>query len=249
MAIALQGVSLSFGERPLLVDLDLQVPRGQTVALIGPSGVGKTTLLRILNGTQTVRQGSVRVLGEDPFVLGDRALRQLRRRIGHLQQNDGLLPGLRTLHNVLVGRLGHWSSARALWSLLRPQESERALEALGRVGLGGRADAPIASLSGGERQRVACARLLVQDPELVLADEPSASLDPALAREVVDLLLQLAREAGRTCLVTVHDLSLIGPGFDRVLALRDGGFALDCSGADFDAAEAARLFPAQRVRR
>ncbi len=226
-AVRLRGVGVAFGPRVVLKDLDMEVGRGQAIALLGPSGAGKTTLFRVLTGSQRIDTGSLAVLGEDPASLSRRGLRELRLRIGHIYQNDALIPGLRTIHNVLIGRLGSWSLAKSLWSLLFPREEDLVREALGRVGLADRIDAPIHTLSGGQRQRVSIARMLVQDPELVLADEPSSSLDPRLAREAVEMLVGLAKEEGRTCLVSLHDTSLIGDHFDRVLCLRDGGWFFD----------------------
>ncbi len=227
----LRGVAKRIGERALLRDLTLAVPRGQRVALIGPSGAGKTTLLRLPAGVLWPSTGDVRVLGRSTTGLHGRALRALRAQIGFLHQQDNLVPGLRIAHNVLIGRLGSWSLARALWSLVRPQEVERAHAALARVEIGDRLWALPEELSGGEQQRVAIARLLLQDPRLVLADEPVSALDIRLGREVVRLLLALAAR-DRTLVCSLHSLDLLGLGFDRVLALRDGALVFDGAPAE-----------------
>jgi len=229
--IEFEGVDKRIGERVLLRDLTLRIAAGQRTALIGPSGAGKTTLLRLIAGVLWPSGGAVRVLGRTTGTLHGRELCRLRRQIGFLYQQDNLVPGLRVVHNVLIGRLGKWSLGKALWSLLRPQEVARAHAALQRVELGERLWALPDELSGGEQQRVAIARLLVQEPRVVLADEPVSSLDIRLGREVVQLLLGLTG-AGRTLVVSLHTLDLLGLGFDRVLALRGGELLFDGPPAD-----------------
>jgi phosphonate transport system ATP-binding protein len=217
------GAEKRIGDKILLAPLDLRVPRGQRVALIGPSGAGKTTLLRLIAGVLWPSAGTVRVLGMTTGQLRGRALANLRRQVGFLHQQDNLL---RTAHNVLMGRLGHWSLLRSLWSLLWPQQLELAHAALQRVELGNRLWALPDELSGGEQQRVAIARLLVQAPRILLADEPVSALDIRLGREVIRLLLGIA--AGDTTTITsLHSLDLLAEGFDRVLALRAGKLVFD----------------------
>jgi phosphonate transport system ATP-binding protein len=228
-ALELEGVALSFGERHIFESLDLRVRKGERVALIGPSGVGKTSLLRMATGVLRPSRGSVRSLGEDVGSLSGRGFRYFRRRVGMLYQSDNLVAPLRVIHNVLMGRLGAWSWARALLSLFWPLERERAAAALRRVELEDRLwDLPSA-LSGGERQRVAIARLIVQAPELVLADEPASSLDPRLGQQIIRLLAELATEHGSTLIVSLHTLDLLEGNFDRVVALGDGGICWEGS--------------------
>lgn len=224
--VEFRGVAKHIGDSVLLRDLSLQIPRGQRTALIGPSGAGKTTLLRLVAGVLWPSTGSVHVLGTVTGSLHGRQLCQLRRQIGFLHQQDNLVPGLRVAHNVLMGRLGTWSLWKALWSLVRPQDVERAHAALQQVELGHRLWALPDELSGGEQQRVAIARLLLQEPRIVLADEPVSSLDIRLGREVVQLLLGLTGR-DRTLVVSLHTLELLGLGFDRVLALRAGELVYD----------------------
>lgn len=225
-ALALAGARKRFGEHAILAGVSLEIPVGQTVALVGPSGAGKTTLLRILAGMLPLDEGTVHVRGE----------------VGMLYQNDALVLGLRTVHNVLVGRLGKWSFWKGLVSLLFPREVERARAALAAVDLEDKLFAPVGTLSGGQRQRVALARLLAQDARIVLADEPASALDPRLRQQVLNLLLRLARERGVTLLVSLHEMDLLDAGFDRVLALRDGTWFYDGSPEGLDAALRARLF-------
>ena len=246
-AVELRGVTRSFAGRPVLKNLDLVVPRGQVVALLGPSGAGKTTLLRVLTGLLPPDAGVVRVLGQDVSSLPSRQKRRFRRRVGLLYQNDALVPGLRAVHNVLIGRLGRWSLLKSLVSLAWPRDLEVAASALRAVQLEDRLHARIGALSGGQRQRVVIARLLVQDPEIILADEPAASLDPRLGEDVVKLLVQLSRERGKTLVVSLHDMNLVSDLFDRVLALKDGAWFWEGRPAELNREMIAAIFAAERT--
>jgi phosphonate transport system ATP-binding protein len=225
--VELRGATKAVDGRTILRDVSLTIAAGEQIAVIGPSGAGKTTLLRLIAGVLWPTSGSVTVLGQPIGQLGSHGLCKLRRQVGFLYQSDNLIPGLRVAHNVLMGRLGKWSLPRALWSLLWPQELPVAAAALDRVELGDRLWALPGQLSGGEQQRVAIARLLVQSPRILLADEPVSALDLRLGREVVRLLTALARERRTTLITSLHTLELLREGFDRVLALRDGRLLWD----------------------
>lgn len=199
---------------------------GERLAVVGASGAGKSTLLGVLNGTVRPGAGEVRVLGTDPAALRGRDLRRLRARTGTIHQGLELPGALRVVHNVNAGRLGSWSAARAAWSLVRPQGTAEVRDALNRVGLGDRMYERTDRLSGGQRQRVALARLLLQQPELVLADEPASALDPALADLALGLLGELAT-AGGALLTCLHDPALALRHCDRVVGLADGRVVLD----------------------
>ena len=177
----LQGVSKIYPNGcEALQAIDLHLAAGERVAVIGPSGAGKTTLFRMLNCTLRPSSGTLTIGGVDSTRLYGKRLRHLRCRIGTIYQQHNLVPRLRVMHNVLAGHLGHWSTLRALISLLRPLELGTAMTALQQVGLAEKIFQRTDHLSGGEQQRVAIARTLVQDPEVILADEPVASLDPGL---------------------------------------------------------------------
>ena len=221
-AFRIEHASKSFGGRAALEELTLSIREGERVAVIGPSGAGKTTLLRMLAGVFAPDSGSVRAFGRDISRLSGRELAHLRREIGLLYQSDNLIPSLRVVHNVLMGRLGSWSTLRALRSLVWPREVDSARAALREVELEDRLwDLP-GALSGGEQQRVAIARLILQGPRALLADEPASSLDQRLGREVVLKLAALARARGATLVVSLHTLDLLGEHIDRILALRGG---------------------------
>lgn len=221
-ALCIDDVTLAFGARTVLRDLSLEVAAGERVAVIGPSGAGKTTLLRMLTGVLQPARGQVRVLGHDARNLRGRRLQRLRRDIGLLQQGDNLIPELRVVHNVLMGRLGRWSLPRALLSLFWPRELTDVRAALRSVELEDRLWAMPGELSGGQQQRVAIARLILQRPRLMLADEPVSQLDIRLGRELMQRLCRLAAREGATLLVNLHGLELLDAGFDRVCALREG---------------------------
>jgi phosphonate transport system ATP-binding protein len=210
-----------------LRDLRLRVSAGERVALIGPSGAGKTTLFRLLNCTLRPTTGTISIGQVNSTHLHGRRLRQVRRTIGTIYQQHNLVPRLRVMHNVLAGHLGRWSVLRALFSLLRPLELDTAVAALQQVGLTDKIFQRTDQLSGGEQQRVAIARVLVQDPAVILADEPVASLDPALAESIVRLLIDLAEQRQKTLLVSLHNVPLALEYFPRVLALQRGRLVFD----------------------
>ncbi len=230
--IALQGVRVVFDGRPVLDGVDLEVHAGDRVALVGPSGGGKTSVLRLCTGSLVPAEGTVRVLGQDVSRATPAELRALRRRIGAVHQQLHLVAPLRVVHNVNAGHLGAWSRARALRSLVRPVEVDLAREALARMGIADKLFERTDRLSGGEQQRVALARVLVQGPDIVLADEPVSSLDPARAEEVLDLLCEVAGDRERTLLVSLHDFALARRRCDRVVGIRDGRVAFDLPASD-----------------
>jgi len=236
--IRLRSVTVDAGSTRALDDVDLVVRRGERVALVGPSGAGKTTLLMVINGTVVPDRGAVTVLGSAP----GSADRRSRTRVGTVYQQLHLIGPLQVVHNVNAGRLPAWSLGRALWSLVRPQETTAVAEVLDRVGIAHKARERTERLSGGEQQRVAIARVLAQRPEVLLADEPVSSLDPARAREVMDLLRSLAVEAGRTLVVSLHAFALARSHCDRIVGLRGGRVVFDAPAAAVGDDMAAALY-------
>jgi len=224
-AARLRGVGRRFGERAAVSDIDLTIGPGERVGLLGPSGAGKSTLLALLGGSLLPTSGSVEVLGTDLTGIPSGRLRSLQLRIGTISQRLDLVDQVRVLHNVNAGRLGRWSTSRALGALVSPRADAVAVSALERVGLGWAVHERTERLSGGERQRVAIARLLVQQPDLVLADEPVSSLDPTRASEVLDLL-RMATPHG-TLVVSLHQPELARRHCTRVIGLQHGQVVLD----------------------
>jgi phosphonate transport system ATP-binding protein len=222
--VSLRAVTVDAGSTRALDDVSLTVWPGERVALVGPSGAGKTTLLMVLNGTVVPGSGDVAVLGHTPGAPGSQSVRS---RIGTVYQQLHLAGPLQVVHNVNAGRLAQWTFARALWSLVRPQQTREAQAVLDRVGIAHKIRQRTERLSGGEQQRVAIARVLAQRPELLLADEPVSSLDPGRAREVMDLLRSLSSESRRTLVVSLHAFDLARSHCDRIVGLRAGRVVFD----------------------
>ncbi|WP_182526799.1 phosphonate ABC transporter ATP-binding protein [Nocardioides dongkuii] len=227
VVVALRGVSVSYGGHAALRDVDLVVRAGERVALVGPSGAGKSTLLRLCTGAARPDAGDVEVLGQSLSRPPAAALADVRRRTGTIHQSLHLVGRLRVVHNVNAGHLGRWSTWQALTSLVRPRETETARAALARLGIAEKLLTRTDRLSGGEQQRVALARVLVQNPDLVLADEPVSSLDPARADEVMRLLCETVATPARTLVVSLHDFDLAVRRCDRVVGLRGGRVVFD----------------------
>ena len=221
----LDAVTVAYSGRAAVGPVSLRVPRGQALALVGPSGAGKTTLLRVLAGQVPPTSGAVLLSGRDLTRL--RGGRELPRLVGLLPQRLDLVPQLSVRHNAQAGALGRWGLLRSLAALLLPLEHPPAREAVRRVGLSELSASRVADLSGGEQQRVALARLLVQDPSVLLADEPVASLDPARADQLLGLLRGMAGEGGHTLVASLHAPELARRHFDRVVGLRDGRVVFD----------------------
>lgn len=228
----LRGVGKTYGTLHALRDIDLEIGRGEQVALVGPSGAGKSTLIGLLNGTISPGAGDLLTLGQDLSRLRSRARRDVQRQIGTIYQQFYLTDSLRVVHNVNAGHLGRWSFFKAMLSLVWPLEVKTALRALEQVGIPEKLYARTGHLSGGQQQRVAIARVLVQDPAVILADEPISSLDPERGREIMDLLRDLSTQTGKTLVVSVHAVQFALSHFERVVGLREGRIFFDCSTRD-----------------
>ncbi len=223
----LENVSVEFENVAALRDVTLRVGQGERVVLVGASGAGKSTLLALLNGSLLPTRGRVRLLGKNFAQLSRAEQRATQRHIGSIYQQFHLVPNLPVIHNVNAGHLGAWSFARAAWSLARPSQRETARRALAQVGIAEKIDARTESLSGGQQQRVAIARVLVQNPQAILADEPISSLDPERGREIMDLLRDISVHSARTLVCSLHAVEYALTHFDRVIGLRHGQKVFD----------------------
>jgi phosphonate transport system ATP-binding protein len=210
-----------------LDNISLEIPDGQFVAIIGLSGSGKSTLLRCINRLIDPTEGRILWNDLDITAATDDELREIRRRIGMIFQQFNLVKRASVMTNVLSGRLGYINPIYSLINHVPRAEKTRAIEALERVGIADKANNRASALSGGQQQRVGIARALMQEPELMLADEPVASLDPATSHSVMKYLVQLNKELGITVLCSLHFLSLARAYADRVIALKDGKVEFD----------------------
>jgi phosphonate transport system ATP-binding protein len=214
--------------------VSLQISEGEHIALLGPSGAGKSTLFRLLNATLRPTTGSLLFEGKDLSRMTGAQIRSVRRSIGTIYQQHNLVPSLSVLQNTLCGGLGRWSFAHTLRGMLHPhrKDVEKAERAIECVGLIDKRDARADELSGGQQQRVAIARALMQDPDVILADEPVASLDPRLAEEIMDLLLRIAGDDKRTLVVSLHKVDVAIQRLPRIVALRNGSIEFDAASTD-----------------
>jgi phosphonate transport system ATP-binding protein len=243
-SFALRNVGVRLGSQDVLDGVNLAIGPGERVALVGPSGAGKTTLLRVLNGVVQPTAGAFLLAGSDLTGLSGRALRAWRARVGFVPQDHALVPNLRVMQNVMSGKLGKRGIFAALRSLMFPSAAdlELAFALLERVGIAEKLYARTDTLSGGQQQRVAIVRALFQEPEALLADEPVASVDPARARDLVQLLAELAQERELTLIASLHDLALAREFFPRVIGLRDGRIVFDKPSATLHASEVVDLY-------
>jgi phosphonate transport system ATP-binding protein len=238
--IEIIGLSKTYGPRvTALRDVSLCVKRGEFAVLLGPSGSGKSTLLRCINGLVEPSAGTIRVDGVQVTGSGLQR-RAVRRRIGMVFQGFNLIKALPVLHNVLVGRLGQKPLFHG-W-IFTTAEREMALDALDRVGLAGKAGVRAGSLSGGEQQRVGIARALVQRPDVILADEPVASLDPVTAQETLSLLREIHRTQGVTILCSLHQVGLARQFAERVFGLARGRLVFEGEGAALDERDLVHIY-------
>jgi phosphonate transport system ATP-binding protein len=248
--VALDRVSKVFGDRCALDCLSVKISPGEFVAVIGRSGAGKTTFLRCLSRFTPVTTGTIRFGDQELTSLRGRALRAHRARVGMIYQQFNLVKRLRVIDNVLVGRLGHLRRGHG-WAAMvyRFKDCDRdvALRCLDHVGMLDRAWQRTDTLSGGEQQRVAIAKILAQEPEIILADEPIASLDLANSQLVMDTLLQISRGAGLPVVATLHHVDFARQYAARILGFRAGRLVFDGPAAELTDSELQNIFGERRA--
>jgi len=210
-----------------LKNVSFIVDKPQVVTIIGPSGAGKSTLIRCINRLLKPTSGKVIMDDIDILALNRRELRKARRQMGMIFQEYNLVERLTVMENLLSGRLGYVSFWKSYRRKFPPEDVAAAFELLDRVGLSGYQDMRADSLSGGQRQRVGISRALMQQPKLLLVDEPTASLDPKTSRQIMRLLVELAHERGTPALVNIHDVGLAQSFADRIIGLAEGEIVFD----------------------
>tara|TARA_B100000902_G_C27309619_1_gene917585 strand:- start:1072 stop:1866 length:795 start_codon:yes stop_codon:yes gene_type:complete len=210
-----------------LQGVDLEIPNGQVLALIGPSGAGKSTLIRCVNRLVEPTDGSATLNEENLTKLSSRALRRARRRMGMIFQEYALVERLTVMENVLSGRLGYVGFWRSYFRKFPKDDVKEAFRLLDRVGLLEMADKRADELSGGQRQRVGICRALIQNPDLLLVDEPTASLDPKTSRQIMRLINELCAERGLTAIINIHDVLLAQMFSQRIVGLALGKVVYD----------------------
>lgn len=241
--LQLQALSKRYATGDLALDqVELNLPAGQVMALIGPSGAGKSTLIRCVNGLVTPSAGTITLAGASLTGLSAARLRRARRHIGMIFQEYALVERLSVMENVLSGRLGYVGFWASWLRRFPPQDIARAFELLDRVGLAGFQDKRADALSGGQRQRVGIARALMQEPQLLLIDEPTASLDPRTARQIMRLICELCRERSLSAIINIHDVPLALRYADRIVGLRKGQVVYDGAPAGLDAAALTEIY-------
>lgn len=214
-------------DTPILRDINITIDEPGIVAIIGPSGTGKSTLLRCINRLIKPSGGSILFRGDDVAAVQGRPLRELRRQVGMVFQEYNLVERLTVLENVLTGRLGYMSAWKAWRRQFAAEDIRRAFDLLDFVGLGDFAKQRADALSGGQRQRVGIARALMQDPVVLLADEPTSSLDPKTSVEIMELLTTLANDKGIPTLVNIHDVNLARRFARRMIGMSGGEVVYD----------------------
>lgn len=217
-----------------LNEVSMTVADGELVALIGPSGAGKSTLIRCVNRLVEPTSGAVRLGDTNLTELSQKELRLARRKVGMIFQSYALVNRLTVMENVLSGRLGYVGFWKSLLRRFPQSDIEEAFRLLERVGLDGLHDRRADALSGGQQQRVGIARALLQSPELLLVDEPTASLDPRTARQIMRLISELCQERGLAAIINIHDVPLARQFTQRIIGLRAGEVVFDGSPKDLD---------------
>ena len=210
-----------------LNNVTLEIPDGQLVALIGPSGAGKSTLIRCVNRLVDATKGTIHLGEREINGLSNRDLRRARRRMGMIFQEYALVERLTVMENVLSGRLGYVNFWQSLFRKYPKENVREAYRLLDRVDLMYMVDKRADELSGGQRQRVGICRALIQDPELLLVDEPTASLDPKTSRQIMRLIRELCEERGLAAIINIHDVALAQMFSERVVGLKLGEIVYD----------------------
>lgn len=227
---------------PALDNLNLTLEKGEFVCVLGRSGAGKSTFIRTINGLQPLTSGNVTVLGCDLKYLPEKKLRQVRSEIGMIFQHFHLIPRMTVRQNVYTGRFGQRSNWRNFLGVFNEEEKKLADYYMKEVGLLPYAERRVERLSGGQKQRVGIARAMVQDPSILLGDEPVASLDPTTSDYIFELLLQMHEKRNLTTVINVHDVELAKKYASRIIGLKNGALVYDGKPADMTDKDLADIY-------
>lgn len=240
-AIAISSCTVKLGSLTVLRELSLSIRAREQLAVIGPSGAGKTTLVRVLS-TALRTHPEIVLWGQSPWQLTPGKRQQLRAKIGTIWQQAPLPPSQRVITAVLAGKLGQWGLLQSLRNLWHPLDPDGAYEALKKLNMEQKLSERCGDLSGGQLQRVSVARVLYQSPELILADEPVSSLDPVLADQTISVLVDHAQATNATLVASLHAVELALKHFPRIIGLRAGQVMFDCAPADISSAMLSALY-------
>jgi phosphonate transport system ATP-binding protein len=229
MTLEVDGLTKRYGDTVALDGVSFDASGGEFMVVLGPSGAGKSTLLRLINGLETPTEGEV--------LLGGESVSESRSEIAMVFQGHNIIEDMSAYKNALTGALSETGTVDSLFTRYDKEKKELSLEALDTVGLLDEAQQRAGSMSGGQRQRVGIARALVQEPEVILADEPVASLDPKSAREVMSYMKDAAKERGLTVIANLHQVKIARQFGERFVGLRDGSLVLDGKEIDMDTVE------------
>ncbi|MGD1838602.1 MAG: phosphonate ABC transporter ATP-binding protein [Nitrososphaeraceae archaeon] len=228
--IKLNGISVKASEEQLILDdIKLEIKKGDMIAILGQSGAGKSTLLRVIAGLIKPFQNSVMFNNINFFSLKKKQKLVLRRKLGYIPQQFKLIKELNVFENVMVGRLGYLSKISSILRKYPENDKKIVLDSISKVGLMHRKNVPVKRLSGGEQQRVAIARCLAQEPLIILADEPMASLDSSLAKNILEILHNANKEDGKTVVFVIHDVEIAFKYAKRIILLKNGQIKYDGS--------------------
>ena len=225
-----------------LDDVDLTITDGEFGSVIGLSGAGKSTFLRSINRLNEISEGNIVVDGVSITKAGKKQLREIRRHIGLISQSFNLVKRSTVQKNVLSGRLGYYSTWKSIFGLFTKEDYERTKQALESVGLLDKLHSRSDELSGGQQQRVSIARTLVQQADIILADEPVASLDPITSQKILQDLRKINQEMGKTVIVNIHSVEMAKAFSDRILAFKSGKVVFDGTPKQLDETELARIY-------
>jgi|TARA_B110000967_G_scaffold33988_1_gene32711 phosphonate transport system ATP-binding protein len=222
--LKVENLNLTYqkGGPQVLFDISFSVSKSDFYAIIGPSGAGKSSLIRCINKLADANSGNVLFKGENIINLSGKKLRSVRRKIGMIFQEFNLIDRMSVIDNVLTGRLGYMNTFTSLFRMFDKKDISRAIALIEKVGLGDFANKRVDQLSGGQRQRVGIARALMQEPEIMLVDEPTSSLDPKIAIEMMELIKGIAEELKIPVLCNIHNIDLAKQFANRILGLQDG---------------------------